>query len=163
MKQTLSDALKAIIIGSITIFIVTTFALFVAAQMSAQQEETLPDRGWHQNPHCSPRGSKVSVRCGCLGMVAQVQEAVIKRCWGMDDPPRNVPEALIPREVLECLERENQQHCQIVARYTSVNESMFGITVKRPDHECKTSCKPENCGCSDEGNQCAKHGETELY
>ena len=137
--------------------------LLLGTFVIAQEPQTLPDRGFHSNPSCSPRGSATSVRCGCLGMVGQVQEAIVKKCWGLVgiDEPDEILRAFPPPQVLECLSQEEQKHCQIVARYASTNEEKYGIKVKRPEHECRTSCKPENCKCGDEA--CPRHGEGEGY
>lgn len=143
-----------------TIAVVSIILLIVAPIVAVSQNGPIlaPSDNPHENPHCSPRGSSQSVRCGCSGMVHQVQEAIVTKCWnliGIDKPDTEL-QRFPPPVVLECLKKEDKAHCQVVARSTWQNENDYGITVKKPEHECKTTCRPEKCGCGDQA--CPMHG-----
>ena len=108
----------------------------------------------HDVPHCSPRGSATSAQCRCLGMVNEVQTTRAAKCWkdaGFDNP-EDIPDELelyAPEAVKACLAAV-PDHCEVV------RETPTWWGYKGPN-TCRTSCKPERCGCAD--SACKAHGQ----
>jgi hypothetical protein len=128
--------------------------------------EDLPDQ--HENPHCSVRGGPQSVRCGCLGMVSEIQRHKAKQCWiqaGFPGPPDfpGLDSTPPPADVMDCLEAI-PDHCTIISHgdpWTGWNvpqppEYQNRIKDRRwPQNQCSTACRPERCGCRD--SACKAH------
>ena len=111
----------------------------------------------HDVPHCSPKGGKQSAPCRCLGMVGDVQAAKTAQCWEgagvliARDADGHPIETLLPDltpEVSQCMAKV-PDHCEVVAKAPPY----WGYKGK---NTCRTSCKPERCGCADEA--CRAHG-----
>ena len=123
----------------------------------AQQGDRFQGVASHDVPHCSPKGGKHSAPCRCLGMVNDVKTARSEQCWekaGFLIPRDAKGKPLMSMlfsptaEVMQCLGNV-PDHCQVVARGPSY-WSYGGKNI------CRTSCKPERCGCADEA--CKPHG-----
>jgi hypothetical protein len=101
-----------------------------------------------------------AAKCQCPGMVAVVRKAERDKCWAAAGWPGGerseievrMLEAFEPekaKELVACLGR-SPDHCAVVRQYPSY----WGYTGTKT---CKTSCKPERCGCAD--SACKPHGE----
>lgn len=152
------------------------FFLLTVSVVLAQQGDVLPrNEDTHSNPGCSVTGSKTSVRCSCVRMVAQVEEFFTERCWtdfgwkkaeGPDDrqvywskPPREFTDSENPPEnVAGCLAKV-PDHCRVVAKTQYAWESE-GVKLD-PKDGCGTACRPELCHCLD--GACKSHGDSEQY
>jgi hypothetical protein len=150
---------KAVAIYSILLALARAYAV-------AQDPHPDPFRNWstHDIPHCSPTGKGgKSARCGCTGMVHQVHEVIALSCWkdeaGVDKPDEFLLDNP-PKPVLTCMEARHKDHCQIVSLFPSTIEEMYGVKVN-PRLTCRTSCKPERCGCAD--SACKMHGQGGGY
>ena len=127
----------------------------------AQQNDPWKGIDPHEVPHCSPKGGKNSARCGCLGMVGKVQSTHSESCWQQagfplpDDPKKRAEIIEFTRlgapspEIMTCLEKV-PDHCEVVARGAY-------YWAYRGKNTCRTTCKPERCGCAD--SACKTHGE----
>jgi len=150
----------------VAVFLSGVAALVLSAQAPL---EDLPDQ--HANPHCSVRGGLASVRCGCLGMVSEIQRTLALRCWqasGYPGPPNfpGLEPVPPPKEVLECMSK-SPDHCTIISHgdpWGSWNvpqppEYKNRIKDRRwPKNTCSTACRPERCGCRD--SACASHSSS---
>lgn len=144
--------------------------------LGAQQGDVLPrNEDTHQNPACSITGSRNSVRCSCVRMVAQVQTFFTERCWtdfgwkkidGPDDrqaywakPPREFTDAENPPDdVRGCLAKV-PDHCRVIAKVQGAWQAE-GVKLDTKDG-CGTGCRPELCICLD--GACKAHGEGAGY
>lgn len=136
--------------------------MFALLRMSGQSQvpshEVLPENdNPHLNPACSPRGSKTSVACRCLGMTVKVQSTLAKECWqdaGYPGPPpeiKGVEPPKPPPEVLACMGKI-PAHCDIIT----------GFAYDRiAPNKCGTRCHRDRCGCADEGCPAESHGSGE--
>ena len=126
---------------------VLLLALLTTALAPAQVDEF---EGWdpHAVPRCAPRASDGVAKCDCLGMTASVQEAHVRQCWGGALPTDPLGPLPTQEDLMQCL-GEVPSHCEIVARPPQAWD------YKGP-FRCKTSCRPEKCGCGDEA--CRAHG-----
>jgi len=113
----------------------------------------------HEVPHCSPAGGLHSAPCRCLGMVNTVQITRTVKCWEdggfliARDNQGQPMESLLPDvppegEIMQCLEKV-PDHCQVVAKQP-------WYWKYKGKNICRTSCKPERCGCQD--SACKAHG-----
>ena len=137
------------------VFAALCFAFGVITALGQDPYKGVPP---HEVPHCSPRGGPTSAACRCLGMVGDVQVAKTVACWedagvliARDEQGEPMMMILLPDltpEVMQCMEKV-PDHCEIVAK----QPWYWSYTGK---NTCRTSCKPEKCGCADEG--CKAHG-----
>lgn len=133
------------------------FSLGLFGQTAATPVDSYKDIPPHEVPHCSLRGGPGSAKCRCLGMVGDVQMAKTIACWenagvliarDSDGQPMMILLPDVTPGIMQCMEKV-PDHCEIVAKqpwvwhYTGQNT-------------CRTNCKPENCGCADQG--CKAHG-----
>jgi hypothetical protein len=135
--------------------------LLLLAAATAQRNDPWKGVDSHDVPHCSLRGGKNSARCGCLGMVSEVQSTRGERCWQQagfplpDDPKMRAEIIELMRigapspEIMACLEKV-PDHCEVVARGAY-------YWAYRGKNTCRTTCKPERCGCAD--SACKPHGQ----
>lgn len=111
---------------------------------------------------CNMTGRGGAARCECPGMVAAVRKAESGKCWEASgqrapsdersDVELRMLELFEPekaRELLACMGRV-PDHCGVVERVPDA----WGYKGKQT---CKTSCKPDRCGCAD--SACKPHGE----
>lgn len=136
--------------------------MLLMSQQPIQQWENVNP---HDVPQCAipPDAFKDPTNvapCTCPGMVGHIQTEKAQDCWeknGHLQPPSDVPmtEELIPLDVRICLENV-PDHCQVISK-----DAEYHWGYKEKKNYCKTSCKPERCGCADSG--CKSHQESEDY
>lgn len=168
-QETKDRVLNSLFYGSLLVGAFLFCGWFLFGQQPPPSPPDLPDQ--HLNPHCSVRGGPQSVRCGCLGMVGEIQRTLAARCWrlaGFPGPPPDIPgipSPLAPPEVLACLGL-SPDHCTIISQgdpWTSWDvpqpeEYRNRIKGRRwPQNRCSTACRPERCGCRD--SACRAHGD----
>lgn len=163
MKAPTSRAIESIAGQAIAIVAWILFCLLFWVEASAQQKDPFEGVPPHNVPRCTPTGKgKAAAKCGCTGMVQEVHEAIALSCWREVGVTGRPPEILLnfpPPTVLECMEKNHADHCQIVADAWQF-QSKYSINVDTKK-QCRTSCKPERCGCAD--SACAAHGQGGGY
>ncbi len=147
-------------VGVLVLALVLAFLLMVADALVGQEGDRFSDTPSHEIPHCDmpPRAAKDpqnTAPCTCIGMVAEVQEHQVNQCFAKHwSSPLPMPQDVRLREqyrnpaIDACMVAEVEDHCTIVARPHTHKDA------------CRTSCKPERCGCHD--GVCRAHGSGEY-
>lgn len=153
MRKHTSDPLFWLLILAAAMIV----GVFVQRAFAQQPEDPFRNTPPHDVPHCTPTGQgQAAARCGCTGMVHEVHQAIVLHCWGKTGIKGKPDPWLLdhpPKEVLDCMEANHKDHCEIVADAWH-HQQKWGVKF---DHkkQCRTACRPDRCGCADSG--CRAH------